>query len=99
MNETFITLLLFGSIKDPILWILGFIIGSGLIIKKNTNIYLYLCIAGFIWSFIRLYIYKALGESFDTIMTLQLIFVCWILMLLVGLFFKLTISYIKQSFK
>ena len=37
MNETFITLLLFGSLKDPILWILSFTIGSGLLVKKNRN--------------------------------------------------------------
>jgi len=57
MSETFLTLLLFGSVKDPILWILGFVIGSGLLTKKNKYMYFYLFIAGIIWGFIRLYIY------------------------------------------
>ena len=89
------TLLVFGSIKDPILWILGCVIGSGLIIKKNKKIYIYLCLAGFIWGFIRFYLYKALGESLDTIKTLQLLLVCWILMLIVGL----TINFLINLFK
>ena len=97
MNETFITLLLFGSLKDPILWILSFTIGSGLLVKKNNNIYLYLLIAGIIWGFIRLYVYKALGESLNNIQALLLIISCLILMLIIGSCFKLLIKLIKTN--
>jgi len=93
MNETFITLLLFGSLKDPILWILSFTIGSGLLVKKNNNIYL--LIAGIIWGFIRLYVYKALGESLNDIQALLLIISCLILMLIIGNCFRLLIKLIK----
>ena len=87
------TLLLFGSLKDPILWILSFTIGSGLLVKNNNNIYL--LIAGIIWGFIRLYVYKALGESLNDIQALLLITSCLILMLIIGNCFRLLIKLIK----
>ena len=97
MDEQFITLLIKGAIRDPILWILSFVLGSGLLIKKLLNIYLYLFIGGIIWGFIRLYIYKALGESLNTGQTFQLIFISVTLMVLFGIFFYFIINLIKTK--
>ena len=97
MDDQFITLLIKGAIRDPILWILSFVLGSGLLIKKLVNIYFYLFIGGLIWGFIRLYIYKALGESLDISQTFQLIFISIILIILLGIFFYFIINLIKTK--
>ncbi|MBT35831.1 MAG: hypothetical protein CMP15_06195 [Rickettsiales bacterium] len=97
MKEEYITLLLQGALKDPILWILSFVIGSGLLVKKLKNIYLYLFIGGLLWGFIRLYIYKALGEILTINQSSQLIFISILLMILFGIFFYFIINLIKTK--
>ena len=97
MEEQFITLLIKGSIKDPILWILSFIFGSGLLIKNLKSIYFYLFIGGIFWGLIRLYIYKALGEVFSINQTSQLIFICLLFMLFFGISFFFIIILFKTK--
>jgi len=137
MNEPFLTLLIVGSIKDPMLWILGFATslivegktyishqrkenipksaqindigkaardtkttkdtkGSGILFKKYIYLCIYLLIVGVIWGLIRLYIYKALGEILTINQTLLLIFICVLLMLIIGLIFNSLIKLIKS---
>jgi len=90
MDKSFILLLLIGTIKDPILWILAGIIGSNILANSISKKIMYLFISGFILGFIRLNIYKSFGESFTSVQTLTLITICILFMLSLGmLFFKL----------
>ena len=90
MDKGFILLLIIGTIKDPILWILGGIIGSNILANSISKKMMYLFISGFILGFIRLNIYKSFGESFTSVQTLTLITVCILFMISLGmLFYKL----------
>ena len=90
MDIDFLLLLMIGTIKDPILWILACIIGSNILANSISKKIMYLFISGFILGFIRLNIYKSFGESFTSVQTLTLITICILFMLSLGLlFFKL----------
>ncbi len=97
MEEKFVSVLIQGSIIDPILWILSFVIGSSLLIKNLKKIYAYLLLSGLIWGLIRLYVYKALGENLNLIESFQLIFVCIFIMLITGLIFYFIINLFKSK--
>jgi len=87
MTTDFLLLLILGTIKDPILWILASIIGSNILATSVYKKLLYLIVSGFVLGFIRLNIYKAFGESFSSIQTISLVFVCILFMLILGLVF------------
>jgi len=87
MTTDFLLLLILGTIKDPILWILASIIGSNILTTSVYKKLLYLIVSGFVLGFIRLNIYKAFGESFSSIQTISLVFVCILFMLILGLVF------------
>lgn len=90
MTTDFLLLLILGTIKDPILWILASIIGSNILATSVYKKILYLIVSGFVLGFIRLNIYKSFGESFSSIQTLSLVFVCILFMLILGfIFYKL----------
>ena len=85
MDIEFLKIVMNGSLKDPILWILSFIIASGIILKINIkHINLYLFISGVIWGFIRVYIYKALGEVILINEASMIILICLVFMILLG---------------
>jgi len=99
MDIVFLKIIIIGSIKDPILWILSFIIGSKIFLKINIiQINLYLFISGLIWGFIRVYIYNALGENLLTNQSSLIIFICLLSMILIGNFIFF-INYLKQWLK
>ena len=87
MTTDFLLLLILGTIKDPILWILASIIGSNILATSFYKKLLYLTVSGFVLGFIRLNIYKSFGESFSSIQTISLVFVCILFMLILGLVF------------
>ena len=87
MDKGFILLLIIGTIKDPILWILAVIIGSNILANSISKKMMYLFISGFILGFIRLNIYKSFGESFTSVQTLTLIIVCILFMISLGMLF------------
>ena len=93
MDYDFFHLLILGSIRDPILWILSFVIASSIITNSYKRKLLYLSAAGVIWGYIRLYIYKSFGQIFTFEQTLTLLIVCLLLMVCFGsalfLLFKL----------
>jgi len=98
MDIEFLKIVISGSIKDPILWIISFIIGSRIILKINiklTNLYLF--ISGIIWGFIRVYIYNALGEELLINQVSLIILTCLLFMVLLGNFFSFINYYFKTN--
>ena len=97
MNDNFIITLIMGSFRDPILWIIAIVFASNIISNVFKRKIFYLAIAGIIWGYIRLYVYKSFGEIFTLNQTILLILMCLILMISIGslLFyvFKLFKSY------
>ena len=87
MDINFLLLLMIGTIKDPILWILAGIIGSNILANSISKKIMYLFVSGFILGFIRLNIYKSFGESFTSVQTLTLIIVCILFMISLGILF------------
>lgn len=97
MESNFINLLISGSLKDPILWILSLVIASNILSNSFKMKLFYLSVAGIIWGYIRLYIYKSFGQLFSFEQTLLLLFICFMLMILFGSFFYFAIKYIKSN--
>ena len=84
MDINFINNLIIGSLRDPILWIISIVFASNIISNVFIRKIFYLAIAGIIWGFIRLYVYKSFGEIFTFNQTLLLILMCLILMISLG---------------
>ncbi len=87
MTIDFLFLLMIGTIKDPILWILSGILGSNILAKSISKKVIYLFLSGLILGFIRLNIYKSFGENFTTAQSLGLILISILFMYLLGIFF------------
>ena len=84
MDINFINNLIIGSLRDPILWIISIVFASNIISNVFIRKIFYLAIAGIIWGYIRLYVYKSFGEIFTFNQTLLLILMCLILMISLG---------------
>ena len=98
MDIEFLKIVISGSIKDPILWIISFIIGSRIILKINIKlINLYLFLSGIIWGFIRVYIYNALGEELLINQVSLIILTCLLFMVLLGNFLFLINYFLKTN--
>ena len=97
MDIDFLLLLMIGTIKDPILWILAAIIGSKILSNSIPKKIMYLFISGFILGFIRLNIYKSFGESFTSGQTLLLIIICILFMISLGLLFYMIFKLIRTK--
>ncbi|MDG2001434.1 MAG: hypothetical protein P8J46_06595 [Alphaproteobacteria bacterium] len=93
MDNDFIVNLLLGSFRDPILWILSIVIASSITSSLFSKKLLFLALAGIIWGYIRLYVYKSFGQEFSLYETLVLIMLCLVIMVFIGslayLIFKL----------
>ena len=97
MDINFLLLLMLGTIKDPILWILACIIGSNILANSISIKIMYLFISGFILGFIRLNIYKSFGESFTSGQTLLLIIISILFMISLGTLFYITFKLIRTK--
>jgi len=97
MTIDFLFLLIIGTIKDPILWILSGILGSTILAKSISKKIIYLFLSGLILGFIRLNIYKSFGENFTTAQTLGLIFISVLFMYLLGIFFYIIFKLFKTN--
>ena len=97
MNDNFIITLIMGSFRDPILWIIAAIFASNIISKFFRYKLFLLSIAGIIWGFIRLYIYKSFGEVFTFNQILLLLLVCLLLMITLGTIFYFIFNYLKSK--
>ena len=84
MDINFINNLIIGSLRDPILWIISIVFASNIISNVFIRKIFYLAIAGIIWGFIRLYVYKSFGEILTYNQTILLLFMCLILMISLG---------------
>ena len=97
MNDNFIITLIMGSFRDPILWIIATIFASNIISKFFRYKLFLLSIAGIIWGFIRLYIYKSFGEVFTFNQTILLLLVCLLLMITIGTIFYFIFNLLKSN--
>ena len=84
MDTNFISNLIIGSLRDPILWVISIVFASNIISNVFIRKIFYLAIAGIIWGYIRLYVYKSFGEIFTFNQTLLLLLMCIILMISLG---------------
>ena len=84
MDINFINNLIIGSLRDPILWIIATVFASNIISNVYKRKLFYLAIAGIIWGFIRLYVYKSFGEILTYNQTILLLLICLILMISLG---------------
>ena len=85
MDINFINNLIIGSLRDPILWIIATVFASNIISNVFKRKIFYLAIAGIIWGFIRLYVYKSFGEIFTYNQIILLLLMCLILMISLGI--------------
>ena len=97
MSDNFIITLIMGSFRDPILWIIAAIFASNIISKFFRYKLFLLSIAGIIWGFIRLYIYKSFGEVFTFNQTILILLVCLLLMITIGTIFYFIFNYLKSN--
>ena len=97
MSDNFIITLIMGSFRDPILWIIAAIFASNIISKFFRYKLFLLSIAGIIWGFIRLYIYKSFGEVFTFNQTILLLLVCLLLMITIGIIFYFIFNLLKSK--
>ena len=97
MSDNFIITLIMGSFIDPILWIIAAIFASNIISKFFRFKLFLLSIAGIIWGFIRLYIYKSFGEVFTFNQTILLLLVCLLLMITIGIIFYFIFNLLKSN--
>ena len=84
-----------GSIKDPLLWIISFTIGSNFFIKNYKL--LYLILSGLLWGLIRYYIYKSLGENINIDIFIIIIVSSILIMVSVGLFISTCVKHFKNN--
>ena len=97
MSLDFLAILFGGSIRDPILWIVGVIFGWDLE-RGIERAICFLVITGGIWGGIRVAIYLSFGEELAASGVLGLVMVCMGLMLGVGLFVRICrICYVKYK--
>ena len=97
MSYNFIITLIIGSFRDPILWIIAAVFASNIISKFFRYKLFLLSIAGIIWGFIRLYIYKSFGEVFTFNQTILLLLVCLLLMITIGIIFYFIFNLLKSN--
>ena len=97
MSDNFIITLIMGSFRDPILWIIAAVFASNIISKFFRYKLFLLSIAGIIWGFIRLYIYKSFGEVFTFNQTILLLLVCLLLMITIGIIFYFIFNLLKSK--
>ena len=97
IDNDFIISLLIGSFRDPILWIISIVIASNITSSLFNKKLLYLSIAGIIWGYIRLYVYKSFGEEFTLNQTFVLILLCLIIMVSIGSSVYLLFKYLKSN--
>ena len=97
MTLDFFTILILGTIKDPILWILSTIIASNILVRTISKKLLCLFLSGLLLGFIRLHIYKSFGEIFTSEQAILLIFTCIILMITTGNVLFIVFNFFKTK--
>jgi hypothetical protein len=83
MDATIIVLLLKGSLMDPILWVIGTVVGWDF--KRPAAMTAsFLVTAGCVWGAVRAVVYVARGEELGLSGAAQIAVVCILLMLALG---------------
>ncbi len=83
MEPGLLTVLLGGAMRDPLLWILGTVIGWDQSRPVRLTV-AYLITAGSLWGAIRVAVYVGFGESLGLERATFLVAVCVLLMLAFG---------------
>ena len=97
MSLDFLAILLGGSIRDPILWIVGVIFGWDLE-RGFRRAICFFVITGAVWGGIRVAIYLSFGEKLGASGVLGLVSVCVGLMVAVGLSVRMfRVFYVKYN--
>lgn len=84
MNLDLLTVMLWGSVRDPIFWIVGAIFGWDIERKLTKSVWFFIG-AGTVWGGIRAAIYLSLGEELGLIGTIGIVGICVGLMCAFGL--------------
>ena len=88
MSWDIFVLMLSGSVRDPILWIIGAIFGWDIERSLEKSLWIWL-IAGLIWGGIRAAIYLNLGESLGVVECGSIMMLCAGLMCILALSIRL----------
>lgn len=80
MDPTAIVLMIKGSLMDPILWVIGPVIGWD-IKRAPTMTASFLITAGCVWGAVRTAVYVARGEELGIPAAAQIVLVCVVAML------------------
>ena len=75
MDLELLGILFWGSIRDPILWIVGVIFGWDVDRQFKKSVWFFL-IAGTVWGGIRVAIYVSLGEQLGLIGSTYIVGIC-----------------------
>ena len=84
MNLDLLTVMLWGSVRDPIFWIVGAIFGWDIERKFSKSVWFFIG-AGTAWGGIRAAIYLSLGEELGLTGTIGIIGICVALMCAFGI--------------
>ena len=75
MNLELLGIMFWGSVRDPILWIVGVIFGWDVDRELKKSVWFFL-IAGAVWGGIRVAIYVSLGEHLGLVGSSYIVGIC-----------------------
>jgi len=75
MDLALLTIMFWGSVRDPILWIVGLIFGWDVEREFKKSLWFFL-IAGAVWGGIRVAIYGGLGENLGLLGSISIVGIC-----------------------
>ena len=84
VNLDLLTVMLWGSVRDPIFWIVGAVFGWDIEREFSKSVWFFIA-AGTVWGGIRSAIYLSLGEDLAVTGIIGMVGICVVLMCALGL--------------
>ena len=84
VNLDLLTVMLWGSVRDPIFWIVGAVFGWDIEREFSKSVWFFI-VAGTVWGGIRSAIYLSLGEELALTGIIGMVGICVVLMCAFGL--------------
>ena len=84
VNIDLLTVMLWGSVRDPIFWIVGSVFGWDIEREFSKSVWFFIA-AGAVWGAIRSAIYLSLGEELALTGIVGMVGICVVLMCAFGL--------------
>ena len=84
VNLDLLTVMLWGSVRDPIFWIVGAVFGWDIEREFSKSVWFFIA-AGTVWGGIRSAIYLSLGEELALSGIVGMVGICVVLMCALGL--------------